>query len=313
MHPHRWHHSFVRSYSVMSTAWVPPNEQLFCLVSVPPPPSPPPSHPSVHPKMFCWLINSGSLQTSSYDGLSGQELVTEPDLTPAFVWAWPLSWLLNERWRDEPLKTPLNLLLPFPALPFVGSKDHGDLLLCLHQHVSLAVTCSRLNLFELFLMRKWNGHTQHVWDDNGWRQSSDADTVRLQMQSNVRNIRILVTCESCIVCKISHCLFESVILKPMVLHNLQRSSLWLEHSLPESVWQQLMVYSARTPIHIVDQYFFKFHFIIHDHSPLLLDTWKLKENPKHRSKTPYLQWNVDSYAFCHSSAELLHLSNIKKK
>lgn len=71
------------------------------------PPSPqPPSHPSARPKMFCWLINSGSLQTSSYDGLSGQELVTEPDLTPAFVWAWPLSWLLNERWRDEPLKNP---------------------------------------------------------------------------------------------------------------------------------------------------------------------------------------------------------------
>lgn len=163
-------------------------------------------------------------------------------------------------------------------------------------------------------MRKWNGHTQHVWDDNGWRQSSDADMVRLQMQSNVRNIKILVTCESCIVCKISHCLCESVILKPMDLHNLQRSSLWLEHSLPESVWQQLVVYSARTPIHIVDQYFFKFHFIIPDHSPLLLDTWKLKENPKHRSKTPYLQWNVDSYfrAFYHSSAELLHLSNIKK-
>lgn len=64
----------------MSTAWVPLNEQLFCLVSVPPP-----SHPSARPKMFCWLINSGSLQTSSYDGLSGQELVTEPDLTPAFV------------------------------------------------------------------------------------------------------------------------------------------------------------------------------------------------------------------------------------
>lgn len=76
-------------------------------VSAPPSHSPqPPSHPSARPKMFCWLINSGSLQTSSYDGLSGQELVTEPDLTPAFVWAWPLSWLLNERWRDEPLKNP---------------------------------------------------------------------------------------------------------------------------------------------------------------------------------------------------------------
>lgn len=56
---------------------------LICLVSVPP--SPPNPHPSTHPKMFCWLINSGSSQTSSYDGLSGQELVTEPDLTSAFV------------------------------------------------------------------------------------------------------------------------------------------------------------------------------------------------------------------------------------
>lgn len=82
----------------------PLNEQLFYVWC-----QYPPRPPNPDPKMFCWLINSGSLQTSSYDGLSGQELVTEPDLTSAFVSAWPLSWLLNERWRNEPLKNPSEL------------------------------------------------------------------------------------------------------------------------------------------------------------------------------------------------------------
>lgn len=90
----------------------PERTTFLCLVSVLP------LHPN--PKMFCWLINSGSLQTSSYDGLSGQELVTEPDLTSAFVSAWPLSWLFNERWRNEPLKNPSEPALPFPALPLVS-------------------------------------------------------------------------------------------------------------------------------------------------------------------------------------------------
>lgn len=97
----------------MSAAWFPLNEQLFCVWC-----QYTPLHPD--PKMFCWLINSGSLQTSSYDGLSGQELVTEPDLTSAFVSAWPLSWLFNERWRNEPLKNPSEPALPFPALPLVS-------------------------------------------------------------------------------------------------------------------------------------------------------------------------------------------------
>lgn len=69
----------------MSTAWVPPDQQPFYVLVSAAPTYSDPLHPSVPPKMFLWLINSGSLQTSSYDGLSGQELVTEPDLTSAFV------------------------------------------------------------------------------------------------------------------------------------------------------------------------------------------------------------------------------------
>lgn len=130
---------------------VPPERTTFlCLVSVLP------LYPD--PKMFCWLMNSGSLQTSSYDGLSGQELVTEPDLTSAFVSAWPLSWLFNERWRNEPLKNPSEPALPFPALPLVSWRTAmtPPPFLCLHQHVSVTAMCSHLYLFKLFLLRKWN-------------------------------------------------------------------------------------------------------------------------------------------------------------
>lgn len=41
------------------------------------------------------------------DGLTGPELVTEPQLTSAFVSGCSLSWLLNERRGNEPLLIPL--------------------------------------------------------------------------------------------------------------------------------------------------------------------------------------------------------------
>lgn len=133
---------------------VPPKWVIFgCLVSASPLLS--------APRCSAGWKTVGSLQTSGCDGLTGQELVTEPDRTSAFVRAWPLSWLLNERWINEPLKI---LLCLCPQLPFASWKTTKPpphpphlhpLLLYLHTIISVTQTCSHLH-WVVYETLTWN-------------------------------------------------------------------------------------------------------------------------------------------------------------